>query len=366
MENQKKRPGEIEINLIEILQKLWINRRFILKITSFFAFFGIFIALFSAKVYTSNVILVPQLNDNKSKLNGLAGLAAMAGVNIGSLGENDVLPPTTYSLIMENGFFLKDLMNTKIKFENVNEPVSLYDYYCNSKYQSFDLFSFLKKYTIGLPGLLIKTMKGDRNENLQSIKSSTLLHFTEKEYKVSEILKDNIALEFNQKEGTIKLSADMPDAIAAAQVVEVTRLLLEKYIINFKIEKVKQNLDFISEQFEEAKKDFEKKQLALAEFQDANQNVIQASKKTNEDRLTNEMTLSFNVYSELAKQLEQAKINVKEMQPVLTVIEPASVPLKKSKPNRPLILIGFIFLGFFFSSSYLLFRFYVEENNEKQ
>ena len=52
-----------------------------------------------------------------------------------------------------------------------------------------------------------------------------------------------------------------------------------------------------------------------------------------------------NMYSELASKLEQAKINVKETTPILTVINPVTVPLEKSKPRRALILFGWTFFG---------------------
>jgi len=55
--------------------------------------------------------------------------------------------------------------------------------------------------------------------------------------------------------------------------------------------------------------------------------------------------LIYGIYSELAKQLEQAKIQVKQDTPVFTIIEPISVPTKKSKPNRPMILFIWLFLG---------------------
>ena len=81
-----KKSGEIEIDLLEPARKLWDNRRFILKVTAMFAAIGLFVAIFSAKEYTSSVTMVPQLGDGKSKAGGMAGLAAMAGVNLGDMG----------------------------------------------------------------------------------------------------------------------------------------------------------------------------------------------------------------------------------------------------------------------------------------
>jgi len=51
------------------------------------------------------------------------------------------------------------------------------------------------------------------------------------------------------------------------------------------------------------------------------------------------------VYNELAKQLESAKIRVKEDTPIFSVIEEATVPNYKSKPKTEMILLIWIFLG---------------------
>ena len=56
--------------------------------------------------------------------------------------------------------------------------------------------------------------------------------------------------------------------------------------------------------------------------------------KTQEEALTNEYNLTYSVYSELAKQMEQAKIAVNETTPILTIVEPVVVPIERSKPKR--------------------------------
>lgn len=340
--------GEIEIDLLELARKLWDNRRFILKVTAIFAAIGLFVAIFSAKEYTSSVTMVPQLGDGKSKAGGLAGLAAMAGVNLGDMGGGDVLSPTIYPKIMASVPFQKDIMQTKVKFDNIPQVITLYDYYTNEDYQPFNLFASIKKYTLGLPGLIIKAIRGNENMKNESMKASPYLRLSEKESEVAKLLSSKVSLAINEKEGTLNLTANMPEALASTQVVEAARLLLQKYITDFKIDKVKQNLDFIQQRYNEAKRSFEQKQMQLAAFKDGNRNVILASAQTTGDRINAEYTLLYSVYSELAKQLEQAKIKVKDATPVLTVVEPAVVPNIKSKPNRPMILVVYSFLGFFF------------------
>ncbi len=160
-------------------------------------------------------------------------------------------------------------------------------------------------------------------------------------------LKNIITLNINDKDGYIQLSAELPEPLAVAQLAQYAQTLLQQYITEFKIEKVASNLKFVEERYNETKNDFEEKQKELARFQDRNKNFSSAMAKIEEERLTAEYTLANNVYNELAKQLEQAKIAVKETTPILTVVDPVVIPNERSKPKRALICVLFTFLGGF-------------------
>ena len=60
--NQPVQP-ENEIDLIEVVKKLWAKRKFILKVTVVCACLGILVALFSAKVFTASCTIVPQTGE---------------------------------------------------------------------------------------------------------------------------------------------------------------------------------------------------------------------------------------------------------------------------------------------------------------
>ena len=137
----------------------------------------------------------------------------------------------------------------------------------------------------------------------------------------------------------------MPEAYAAAQLVQNAQMLLQRYITEFKIEKAKLDQEFIQQRYDEAKKNYQTAQRQLASFRDRNKNMSLATAKTEEEGLYGEYTLVTGVYSELAKKLEQVKIQVKEETPVFTIIKPVSVPTEKSSPNRPLILVVSAFIG---------------------
>ena len=65
-------------------------------------------------------------------------------------------------------------------------------------------------------------------------------------------------MNLNDKDGYITLSVDMPEPLAAAQLAAKVQELLQRYVTDFKIQKVKANLEFVEGRYEEAKKEYEK------------------------------------------------------------------------------------------------------------
>lgn len=337
---------ENEIDLIEIIRKLWAKRKFILKVTLVFACLGIIVALFSAKEYTASCTIVPQTGE-KGSSSGLGGLAAMAGINLGNMSSGDVLSPKIYPKVLTSVPFQKELMRKQIKFEEYDQPVPLIDYYTAEEYQKFSLTGTILKYTIGLPGVIIGAIRGEQPETAVPGDNSSIQTLSKQENQCMGILKDKVLINLNEKDGVVTLSAVMPEPLAAAQLASLVQGMLQRYITEFKIEKAQAKLKFIEERYTDAKKQFEVKQEELAQFRDANRNFASAIAKTTEERLSNEYSVALGVYSELAKQREQANIQVKEDTPIFTIVEPVTVPNERSKPKRSLILVAFTFLGGF-------------------
>jgi len=342
----KQNPSEDEIDLIEITSKLWAQRWYIIKVTAIFAAIGLFIAIFTPNEYTASTTMVPQTGEKKVGGN-LSGLAAMAGINLGSMITGEVLSPSVYPKILDNVNFQKELIYAKYSFEKTKEPISYYEYATNKKYSSFNIIRLIKKYTIGLPGMIIGAMKEGSIELSDSLllKTKSIDRLTIKEYKFIEKVFKNLKFELNEKDGYISLSYTSGEPRLSAEVVLYAQQLLQKYITEFKIEKVRSNLAFVEKSYDEARGNFENKQAELARFRDANKSLTSAMARTQEEKLTSEYNLLLGIYTEIAKQKEQAKIAVTETTPILTVIEPVTIPSEKSGPSRTTILIVFIFLG---------------------
>ena len=338
---------EQEIDLVALVKKMWLNKGLIIKLTAVFMVLGLLVALFSSKVYTTSCDIVPQTSKG-AKGGGMSSLAALAGININDGQSGAELSPLVYQNIMNSTSFRKELMQTKIDFEEAGRPVSFYEYYTSEEFNKPTVLSYIMKYTIGLPGVIMGAIRGEQPEpDYSSLGGASAIETISKDdFKVLKILESCISMTLDNKNGYLTITANMPEALAAAQLAQASVELLQKYITKFKIEKVQSNLDFVQERYNEAKGNFEDVQSRRAKFRDANHNSVKYAARVEQEKLDAEYTLAMNLYSELATQLEQAKINVKETTPILTVIRPVTVPYKKSKPQRAMILLAFTFLGF--------------------
>ena len=337
--------AEDEIDLIQLAKTLWTGRRTVIKTTLIFMVLGLFIALFSAKEYTASSTMVPQSAEGGSKLGGgLGGLAAMAGINLGGAGAGSTIPPSLYPKIIESVPFQKEMMKTLLTIEGQKEKVTFQAYYLEIVKPG--LLGYIKKYTIGLPGAIIKAIKGDASRSLSGVEGNdNLLTISQDDKELMELLSSQLSLEVNDKDGYVSISARMPEARPAAELVQRAQILLQEAITDFKIQKAKDQMFFVEERYAEKEAAFTAAQNKLARFRDQNKNVSTAVAQTQMERLQSEFSMASSVYTELAKQLETQKIQVKEDTPVFTIIDPVSVPLDKSKPKRPMILIIWTFLG---------------------
>lgn len=354
-EELKQQDDDNYIDIAIIIRSLLKNKKFILKIAALFLFVGILIAIFSTNQYTVSSVMLPQSSEKNAS--GLSGLAAMAGITLG--GTTDNIPPQLYSQILNNISFQRELINTPIKFPEASEPISSLEYYTSGEYNKPGVGSYIKKYTIGLPGLIYSIFKGNKGDG--EARELTIPKLSEDEKKCSDILLAGISLDVKDKDGYVTLQVVMSDPYVAAQVAERVQELLQKYLTEFKIAKVQSNLEFIQERYDEAQKEFEEIQTKRAIYKDANQSIYSARAQAESEKWDNRYRLAFDVYSELAKQLEQAKIHVKETIPMLTIVTPVTIPLEKSAPRRSVICIMALFLGVATGCCLVIFMPYVAD-----
>lgn len=347
----KEISSEREIDLIDLGKKLWEKRKFILKISLVGLVVGIVVALSIPKEYTTTVILAPEVNSGNTVGNAGA-LAAMAGINLGGVIPEGQMSPDLYPNIAESTPFILGLFDIGVKDIKNEIDTTLYFYIKDE--QKIAWWSKLLK----LPRVIIGFfLKEDQDEDSDVINSFAL---TEEQSDIFEEIKSRITVIVEKKTGIITLTTTMQDPSISASIADTLTSYLQSYIISYRTQKARQDLYFTERLYKEAKKDYFEAQQKYARYLDENQNVILASYRVNQEKLQNEMTLAYGVYNQVAQQLQLAKVKVQDTTPVYTIIQPATVPLLATKPNKKLIVIGFFFLTIVGVCGYILVKDYLK------
>ena len=350
-----------EIDLMEVFRKIWANRFLIYKSIVVFFLLGLIIVFFSPKEYKAEVILVVESSSSTSGMSGLLEqFGGMAGLgNLGSGLSEDAITPELYPDIIKSTPFLLDIMNTKLTDSKHDSTLLVSEFL--DRHTRPNVGQFILGNTIGLPGKLYGLIRGRSKDVVLSTEyiQTKPLKLSSKQNYIAGVLRKRISAKQGEVINTLIINLEMQDPQLAAQLADSVVKSLTSYIIDYRTQKAKTDLSFVVQSHSEAEKKYAGAQRALAAFKDRNQNIVTASGQIVEQNLQSEYTLAFNIFSTLSQQLEQAKMKVQEKTPVFKVMEPAKVPLNKSRPKSSLILLEVIFLGGIIGVGLVLRKIYI-------
>ena len=170
------------------------------------------------------------------------------------------------------------------------------------------------------------------------------------------LLKNAIKIETDKKSPAILISAKFNDPLVAANMTSLIQNQLTKFIISYRTEKSRKEMQFLQARQNDARKRYDLALFSLSNYKDQNRNVFKYVARDQEKKLQYEVDLAFNIYSTLSSQLTEAKIKVQKETPLFKTLEPAQVNESKVSPNRILITLGAMFFGLFISLIYVFFK----------
>ena len=332
---------ELEIDLMDLLRKVIGIRKKIYKAAGIGLIIGIIVAISIPKQYTVEVTLSPEMGNNKG--GGLSGLAASflgSGVSMGD--GTDALNASLSADIVSSTPFLLELSNMKVPVSG-SEEISLSSYLDE---ESSPWWS----YVIGFPGMVIGGVKSlfieDEDESIFLDKASQgTIELSKKESQKIESLKKKIVASVDKKTSMTSVTATFQDSKVAAVVADSVVKKLQEYIIDYRTSKSKEDCLYLEKLFKERQQEYYVAQKKYADYMDSHDNIILQSVRTEQERLQNDMSLAYQVYSQVASQLQVARAKVQEEKPVFAVVEPAVVPLYPSGTSRKVYVLAFIFLS---------------------
>jgi uncharacterized protein involved in exopolysaccharide biosynthesis len=341
---------EVTIDISKIFKVIAKQKWAILIATIIATALGVFIAINIPNEYSSQVQILPELSskDGGGGLSGLKSLAGLAGVDLGGMSATDAVRPELYPNILQSTPFMMGVMNMKVY---------------SSKYkQTMVMSKFLeenqkKELTTRIFG---KSEEKDKDAFVidpQTVPLETI-RLDKKQDDLIKELQKRVGATLDKKTGVISISAKMQDPVIAATIVRYAQDYLTSYVVNYRTEKTLKDIKFLEERIGEAKRRYDNALFSFSSYQDRNKALFLNIAKDEGKKLQYEVDLSYNLYSELVKQLEESKIKIHRETPIFKVLEPAQIPVNKSEPKRSIMVIGYLLVGLILSILAVLARNY--------
>lgn len=325
---------EIEIDLMDLLRKVIGIRKKIYKAAGIGLVIGLIVAISIPKKYTVEVTLSPEMGNNKG--GGLSGLAASflgSGVTVGD--GTDALNASLSADIVSSTPFLLELSAMNIPV--IKDEMVTLDAYLDE--ESSPWWS----YVIGFPGMVIDGIKSlftEEDESMSYDKASQgIIELSKKESKKIETLKEMIIASVDKKTSMTFVAVTFQNPRVAAVVADSVVKKLQEHIIDYRTSKAKEDCIYLEKLFKERQQEYYAAQQKYAYYLDSHDNIILQSVRAEQERLQNDMSLAYQVYSQVAR------AKVQEEKPVFAVVEPAVVPLEPSGTSKKIYVLAFIFLS---------------------
>lgn len=337
---------EMEIDLMAMARKLWVNRKFLYKAMGIGLVLGVVFALAMPKKYTVQVTLSPELG--KSSTGQLANITSMLGLNSTGSGDADALNITLYPDIIASTPFVLELFDAKVTTLDDDDPVTMTDYLDNQK-------GSIVGAILSLPGKAVGAVMSLFAEKEVAPDTLNAFRLTKEQYQKAEVLRKAMTADVDKKTGVATISVTLGDPVVTATLTDSVVSKLQEYVTRYRVAKAEKDCAYYEKLYSERQQEYYEKQSLYAKYVDANKGVILHSALTERERLQNDMNLAYQVYSQVANQLQVARAKVQEAKPAFAVVEPATVPLLPSGTSRKVLVLAVVFLALVGASAWVLF-----------
>ena len=331
------------IDVAALFARLWKRRSLIIKCCVAGVVLGLIVGFSIPKTYKAKAVFTPETQQRVGA--GVSSIASMMGVSLDN--SMDAIDVEMYPDVVGSTPFLYNLLDLQVRTKDGKIDTTLTEYILNHQKKAW------WNHVMAAPFKLVALMMPDKEEEEEQ--ELVMTNLPKAERRVMKHLRKEINVLVDKKTGMTSMSIRMQDPYVAATVLEAVVENLKTYVSDYRTSKARQDVENLSVICEERRQDYYAAQQAYAKYTDANKNVVLNSTKAEAQRLQQEMNLAYQVYSQVATQLEGARIKVQQDKPVFAVLEPVTVPYKKLAPSKAKILVVFTLLSACLAAAWILF-----------
>ena len=349
MEENKSPQESASIDFMKIFKDLLKYKKLYYKVLGIAAVVAVIYTLSLPNYYKVTVKLSPELNSRRST-NSLASMASAFGVNLRGAAANttEALFPTLYPDLMNSVAFHTTLFPIKIHRDKEDSLMTYYDYL--AKGQKAPWWSEARGAVMNAVFSLFTSEKKKEKETVDPFRR------TKKQAAIANSMKKRIVCDVDNKTMVITIDVVDQDPLICATMADSVQQRLQDFITDYRTKKARNDLEFSRKAYDEAKQRYEQASRRYANYADANQRVFLEAVRSEQNKLNQELMIQQQVYSQASAQLQQAEMEVQKDTPAFTVLEPATVPVKKAGPARAKMCIIFLFLAFLGTTAYALYK----------
>ena len=315
---------------------IWKEKWIVIVIGLLTTLGGGYYAFTAQEEFESQGKILPEIPPSATgSLGSLAGALGLSGIDLKNATE--AIRPDLYPEVLKSTTFYLDLMKQPV-VTRTNQQLTFEEFYHRVVEENEEIdTTLLKKFNVEAKGFYVLNRI---NEN--RIKD----------------LRKRIFSTYDRKAGVISINVKLPDPVVAATVAKFSMDYLTEYVINYRTQKNRREVDFLAERLEIARGKYYSNQAKKAQYSDqfqANTIRLQAA-DVQRERIQAEYNTSSSFYNSLLTKYEEAKIKLHQETPVIKVLEPPTAPTRKSEPRRSVIVAIAGLLGGFFGVLIALIR----------
>ena len=301
-----RRTDQDGVGLVELLSIFLRHWRLLVGVPTAVLLLVLAASFIVTPIYTASASFVPEGQSATGKLGDLAGLAGQLGISIGP-GANQ--SPRFYAQVVQSRELLEGILRDKYRLSQHN---------------------------------------GAGND------STVLLHFLNARGRTAakqlddgiSILRKRIAVDVDNQTNIVTVAVDVRDPLVASSVANRVVRDLNTFNLERRQSSARQRRQFIEQRLGDARQELRAAEDAVANWLQQNRSYATSPTLQAEyQRLERQANIRQQVYLTLSQEYETARIEEVNSTPMITVIDSAVPPQRKSKPNRRLWGVGAVLAG---------------------
>ena len=236
------------------------------------------------RTYTCVVKLAPEAS-NATTGSALGSIASSLGFDIGNMESSDAIFPLLYPELFESNDFLVQLFDIRIKSLDGEINTTYYDYL--EKHQKKAIWKVPFNWLIVKFNNLMSPPIDVVGSNKEEINSKSFI-LSRNQVRIIEKMKDLIVCNIDKKTNVISIVVTDQDPLISATIADSVRMKLQQFIIDYRTEKARVDVDHYQQLLDNAKQEYEMALAKYSDYSDTHKDIILQAYISERDKLEND------------------------------------------------------------------------------